>query len=298
MITPPYLQKGDKIAITCPAKSLPHPIDDAVSLLESWGLEVVLGKTVGASFHQYAGTDDLRTHDFQRFLDDPEIKAIIAARGGYGSIRIIDRLDFSSYIKQPKWIAGFSDITVLHSHVHANFEIATIHGQMPLNVPDATGTSLVTLKKALFGENIGYSVSTSPLNKPGYGEGILIGGNLTLLTMLSGSVSEMNFDGKILFIEDVGEYLYSIDRMLWNLKRSGKLARLAGLIVGAFTDSKDNDIPFGKTPQQIIHEHVKDYEYPVCFDFPAGHISDNHALILGKIVNLTVNLTETSLKYS
>lgn len=288
MIQPPYLKAGDKVAITCPAKKLPGDIKDAVKLLESWGLEVILGETVSASFHQYAGTDELRTKDLQRFLDDSSVKAIFAARGGYGTVRIIDALDFSGFVKNPKWVVGFSDITVLHNHIYANYQIQSIHGQMPLSIPDATKYSLETLRKALFGDRLVYSYESSPLNIQGKAQGILMGGNLSLLIALSGSVSEFDYQDKILFIEDVGEYLYSLDRMMWNLKRAGKLAALKGLIAGGFTGLKDNEIPFGKTAEEIICEHVKDYGYPVCFNFPAGHISDNHALVLGKEVYLNV----------
>jgi muramoyltetrapeptide carboxypeptidase len=296
-MTPPYLQKGDTVAITCPAKKLPHQITDAVKLLESWGLKVLLGETVEASYHQFAGDDELRAKDFQRFLDDDSVKAIFAARGGYGTIRIIDDLDFSGFRDQPKWIIGFSDITVLHSHIFANYQVQTIHGQMPLTIPDGTKTSLETLRKALFNESFDYNFPASTENIHGGAEGTLIGGNLMLLVMMAGSVSEMDYEGKILFIEDVGEYFYSIDRMMWNLKRAGKLSKLKGLIVGSFTDMKDNDIPYGQTVEEIIREHVQEYNYPVCFNFPAGHVDDNQALILGKTVNLVVNQQQVHITY-
>jgi muramoyltetrapeptide carboxypeptidase len=285
-MTPPYLKKGDTVAITCPAKKLPHEITDAVRLLESWGLNVLLGETVSASCNQFAGDDTLRTKDFQRFLDDKSVKAIFAARGGYGTIRIIDNIDFQDFASSPKWIIGFSDITVLHSHIFAQYGVQSIHGQMPLTIPDGTKESLETLRKALFNEAVDYRYESSFVNKTGEASGVLIGGNLTLLVMMAGSVSEMDYSEKILFIEDVGEYLYSLDRMMWNLKRAGKLAELKGLIVGGFTELKDNDIPFGQTAAEIIQEHVKDYDFPVCYDFPAGHIENNHALIFGKTVNL------------
>jgi muramoyltetrapeptide carboxypeptidase len=297
MVAPPYLQPGDKIAITCPAKNLPGPITEAVELIESWGLEVILGETVSSSHHQFAGTDVLRTRDFQRFLDDTSVKAIIAARGGYGTIRIIDQLDFSSFVKNPKWIVGFSDITVLHSHIHANYHIQTLHGQMPLVIPEGTKTSLETLRKGLFGHNLSYQYESTASNIEGRCEGVLIGGNLTLLVMMSGSNSEMNFKDKILFIEDVGEYIYSIDRMMWNLRRSGKLAQLKGMIVGGFTGLKDFDVPFGQTAEEVIFDSVKDYGFPVCFNFPAGHISDNHALYLGRVVDLNVETNFVNLNY-
>jgi len=297
MITPPYLKKGDRIAITCPAKSLPGEITSAIRLLESWGLEVVLGDTVTASHHQFAGDDELRTKDLQRFLDDKTVKAIIAARGGYGTIRIVDKLDFTSFLHEPKWIVGFSDITVLHSHIHATCNVQTIHGQMPLNVPDGTKPSLESLRKALFGESINYSYKPSKPGRSGSATGKLIGGNLTLLVMMSGSISDMSFRDKILFIEDVGEYYYSIDRMLWQLKRAGKLSELKGLIIGGFTDMKDNAIPFGESIHEIIMSHVKEYDYPVAFDFPAGHIPDNHALIFGRDTKMDVTESDVSLRF-
>jgi muramoyltetrapeptide carboxypeptidase len=286
---PPPLKKGDKIGITCPAKKLPSPMTDAIKLLQAWGLEVVLGETIEASYHQFAGDDDLRARDLQRFIDDDSIKAIIAARGGYGTIRMIDKVDFSRFAENPKWLVGFSDITVLHTHLFANYGAQTIHGQMPVNIPDASARSLETLRKALFGEELSYQFHSNALNRSGESSGILVGGNLSLLLAVSGSISDLDYTGKILFIEDVGEYLYAIDRMFRNLKRAGKLQHLAGLIVGGFTDAKDNDIPFGQTVPEIIMEVVKEYDYPVCFDFPAGHIPDNCSLILGKMLNLSVN---------
>jgi muramoyltetrapeptide carboxypeptidase len=296
-LQPPYLKKGDKIAITCPAKKLPNPMTDAISLLQSWGLEVVLGETVDASYHQFAGDDDLRAKDLQRFIDDDSIKAIVAARGGYGTMRMIDKVDFSNFAANPKWLIGFSDITVLHTHLFANYQAQTIHGQMPINIPDASAHSLETLRRALFGEDLHYHINTHTLNRVGDASGILVGGNLSLLVAVAGSVSDLDYDGKILFIEDVGEYLYSIDRMMRNLKRAGKLSRLKGLIVGGFSEVKDNDIPFGQTVPEIIMEVVKEYNYPVCFDFPAGHIPDNCSLILGKTLNLSVKQTQVKVKY-
>ena len=287
-LIPPFLKTGDKIAITCPAKKLPAPMNDAVKLLQSWGLEVVLGETVETSYHQFAGDDDLRARDLQRFIDDDSIKAIIAARGGYGTIRMIDKVDFSRFAQNPKWLVGFSDITILHTHLFANYNAQTIHGQMPVNIPDASAYSLETLRKALFGEELSYQFTSHDLNRSGETSGILIGGNLSLLVAVSGSVSDLDYTDKILFIEDVGEYLYAIDRMMRNLKRAGKLKHLKGFIVGSFTDVKDNDIPFGQTVPEIIMDVVKEYDYPVCFDFPAGHIPDNCSLVLGKMLNLKV----------
>ncbi|MFD2144540.1 S66 peptidase family protein [Mucilaginibacter antarcticus] len=263
-------------------------MDDAVALLQSWGLEVVLGETVTASYHQFSGDDELRARDMQRFIDDDSIKAIFAARGGYGTVRMIDQVDFSRLATNPKWLIGFSDITLLHAHLFANYGLQSIHGQMPVNIPDASAASLKSLKKALFGEEVSYQFQSHSINKPGEATGIVIGGNLSLLISAIGSVSDPDYNSKILFIEDVGEYLYAVDRMMRTLKRAGKLKKLAGIIVGGFTDIKDNDIPFGQTVPEIILDIVKDYDYPVCFDFPAGHIPDNRAVIFGKTAVLAV----------
>lgn len=294
----PYLKKGDKIAITCPAKKLPRPMDEAVKVLESWGLEVVQGETLLASYHQFAGDDELRANDLQKFIDDDSIKAIIAARGGYGTIRMVDMVDYIRLAANPKWIIGFSDITVLHSHLHANYGLQTIHGQMPVNVPDASSQSLISLKKALFGEAVIYNFKSHSHNRGGEAAAQVIGGNLSLLIAVLGSVSDMNYNGKILFLEDVGEYLYSIDRMLHTLKRAGKLSNLAGLIIGGFTELKDNDIPFGFTVPDMVMNLVKEYNYPVCFDFPAGHIPDNHAIIFGKTLYLKVEDHQVNASYT
>jgi muramoyltetrapeptide carboxypeptidase len=268
---------------------------DAIKLLQSWGLDVVLGETVEASYHQFAGDDDLRAHDLQRFIDDDSIKAIIAARGGYGTVRMIDQVDFSRLAQTPKWLVGFSDITVLHTHLFTNYSLASIHGQMPVNIPDASAYSLETLRMALFGAELVYQIPSNSLNRSGEGTGVLVGGNLSLLIAISGSVSDLDYRGKILFIEDVGEYLYAIDRMMRCLLRAGKLKSLRGLIVGGFTDVKDNDIPFGQSVPEIIMEVVKEYDYPVCFDFPAGHIPNNCSLIFGKSLHLSVNNMGTAL---
>jgi muramoyltetrapeptide carboxypeptidase len=285
---PPYLKVGDKIAIVCPAKKLPAGIEDALEVFKTWGLQVVVGHSVYASENQFAGSDALRTADLQHFLDDPEIKAIVAARGGYGTIRIIDELDFTAFELQPKWIVGFSDITVLLSHLLANLNTMSIHGQMPYTFNHATPESLVSLKKALFGEFVEYTIESPAPNRSGIAEGVLIGGNLTLLAMVEGSVSEMDYTDKILFLEEVGEQEYAIDRMMRMLRRSGKLASLKGIIVGAFTEIDTEKIPFGHSPEEIIMDLVKDYDYPVCFNFPVGHIDDNRALVLGKEIRLTI----------
>ena len=294
---PPYLKKGDKIALVCPAKKLPKSIDKAIALLTEWGLEVVVGESVYASHHQFAGTDELRAADIQHFLDDSSIKAIIAGRGGYGTIRIIDALDFTQFNLHPKWIVGFSDITVLLSHIIAQSEIQCIHGQMPYTFEESTFEALDSLRKALFGEKQTYVYESEFNNRPGEADGLLIGGNLTLITMLQGSASEMNFDNKILFLEDVGEHEYSIDRMLRMLKRAGKLANLNGLIIGAFNEIEAEKISFGQTVDEVIWDIVKEYDYPVCFNFPTGHIENNLSMVLGAEVSLKTETNNVQFRY-
>lgn len=294
---PPYLKKGDKIALVCPAKKLPKPIDQAIAQLESWDLKVVVGESVYASHHQFAGTDALRTKDIQRFLDDPSIKAIISGRGGYGTIRIIDDLDFTEFNKNPKWLVGFSDITVLLSHLIAQCNCQCIHAQMPYTFDESTPEALSSLKKALFGEKQTYSYQSLFKNRAGEASGILIGGNLSLLTMVQGSVSEMDFTDKILFLEDVGEQEYGIDRMLRMLKRAGKLKNLKGLILGAFTEIEEEKIPFGQTADEVAWDLVQEYDYPVCFNFPTGHIDNNLSMVLGAEVNLKVEVNNVQFKY-
>ncbi len=300
MVTPEYLKVGDTIAIVATARKISkEELAPAVSTFESWGLKVVFGKNLFGQDNQYSGTDAEREADLQCMLDDTNVKAIISARGGYGTVRIIDVLDFSNFVSNPKWIVGYSDITVLHSDINARFGIETIHATMPINFPkDGTSNSATeTLRKALFGEPLSYSFETDKshgsLLRKGTAEGELVGGNLSLLYALSGSVSDIDTSGKILFIEDLDEYLYHIDRMMMQLDRAGKLKNLAGLIVGGMNDMKDNTVPFGKTVEEIIADAVKKYKYPVCFGFPAGHIPDNRALILGRKVNLSVAETTT-----
>jgi muramoyltetrapeptide carboxypeptidase len=293
---PAHLKKGDKIAIGYPAKILPGDINSAIAILEQWGLEVVLGENVYAQHHQFAGSDAQRTKDLQTFLDDPGIRAIIASRGGYGTIRIIDDLDFTRFKEDPKWVIGFSDLTILLSHLLAALNTQSIHGQMPKTFEEASPESLESLRKVLFGEPLSYEYSSELRNRQGEAKGILIGGNLTLLINSEGSPSAIDYTDKILFLEDVGEQEYAIDRMMRMLKRSGKLSRLKGLIIGAFTGIKIEDIPFGSSPEQLIMEIVQEYDYPVCFNFPVGHIDDNRAMIIGKTVELCVEQDSVSLK--
>ena len=296
MITPPHITRGDRIVIVAPAGKIDRVVVDfAKEKMDSWGLNVVLGEHLSNQHFQYAGTDKDRLSDFQKVLDDESIKAILCARGGYGLIRIVDQLDFSNFHKHPKWIIGFSDITILHSFVQSNLGIETLHATMATGLKE--DVSAETLRTSLFGEPLSYELDTHPLSKPGDTKGILTGGNLAILCSLIGSVSDIDTEGKILFIEDVGEYLFRLDRMMWTLKRAGILDKLAGLIVGDFNDMKDNDDPFGKTAYEIISEAVEAYDYPVSFGFPAGHEKDNRALILGREVTLIINDDTTSLNF-
>jgi len=289
---PPYLQKGDTVAIVATARKISmEELQPAIDIINSWGLKVVLSKNIFCIDNQFAGTDEERAVDMQWALDDANIKAVICARGGYGTVRIVDKLDFTNFVKHPKWIVGYSDITVLHQHINQNFGIASLHATMPINFTK-NEEATESLRKALFGEELNYTVPAHVLNRSGEASGELIGGNLSLIYALCGSKSDIDTKGKILFIEDLDEYLYHIDRMMMNLKRSGKLQVLAGLIVGGMSDMKDNTIPFGKTAEEIILDAVKEYDFPVCFDFQAGHIDRNLALVMGGVVKLEVNMLE------
>lgn len=288
MIIPPYLKKGDTIAIVATArKNIDDNLKPAISWLHSWGLEVVIGKTIGLDHNQLAGTDEERAADFQTQLDNPNIKAIWCVRGGYGTVRMIDLLDWTKFKQNPKWIVGFSDVTVLHSHLN-NLGFASIHGIMPVS-SKATEEAKESLRKALFGEPLEYTVPCDKMNRYGKAKGELVGGNLSILFSLLGSPSAVNCDAKILFIEDLDEYLYHIDRMMMNLKRNGCLESLKGIIVGGMTKMHDNEIPWGKNALEIIDDVTKKYNIPIIYNFPAGHMADNHALILGKQVTLEAN---------
>ena len=296
MIAPPFLKKNDTVAIVSTARKVSFKeIQPAINLLNSWGLQVVLGKTIGLKYNQFAGTDAQRAEDFQEMLDNSNIKAIWCARGGYGTVRIIDLLDFSNFKNNPKWIIGFSDITVLHSHIY-NLGYQTIHATMPLLVKENTKKALQTLKLCLFGALPSYTIKSSRFNKLGLATGELIGGNLSVIYSLLGSPTNINTNGKILFLEDLDEYLYHIDRMLQNLKRNGVFKDLNGLIIGGMSQMHDNKVPFGKNAAQIILDSVSTYNFPVVFNFPAGHIKNNNALVFGKKVQLRCAAT-THLNY-
>ena len=289
MITPPHLQKGDTVAILATArKNLDDNLKPAIDLLKSWGLNVVIGSTIGLDNNQLAGTDEQRAADFQQQLNNPNIKAIWCVKGGYGTVRMIDLLDFTAFKKNPKWIVGFSDVTVLHNHLNT-LGFKSIHGIMPVTVAKATPEAIETLRIALFGEKLKYEIDPFMMNRPGKATGELVGGNLSILYSLFGSPSAIDCTDKILFIEDLDEYLYHIDRMMINLKRNGCLESIKGIVVGSMTKMKDNDIPWGKNAIEIIEDVTKTYNIPVLYNFPAGHIQDNRSLILGDIVTINVN---------
>lgn len=303
-IIPPYLKAGDMIGITSPAGFiLREGIIPAATLMQQWGFRIRAGYTIGKKYFTYGGTDEERLQDFQQMLDDPQIKAIMCARGGYGAVRVIDKLDWTKFKANPKWIIGFSDITVIHCHLNRQLGVASIHSKMCNSFPDVWDqaadlqkNTIISIQKALTGEKMQYTAPASTYNRAGTASGSLVGGNLKTLESLAGSASDIKTDGKILFVEDTGEYLYSIDRMFWNLKRSGKLSKLAGLIVGGIKIKQDApDEYFGKTVYEIVSERVKEYNYPVCFDFPVGHQIDNFALKCGVRHKLQVSASGTTL---
>jgi muramoyltetrapeptide carboxypeptidase len=289
MILPPNLQKGDTVALISTARKIDvSHLEFVLHILNSWGLEVIQGKNLLSSFHQFAGTDEERANDLQYAINDTKCKAIFCFRGGYGTVRIIEKIDFSPLLKQPKWIVGYSDVTALHNTLN-KMGLASLHASMPVNFNTNTSEALLSLKNALYGNSNQFTFEAHPLNRLGETKGELIGGNLSMLLSLSGTKYDINTIGKILVLEDLDEYLYHIDRMLWNLKLGGKLENLQGLIIGGFTDMHDNTVPFGMDAYQIISEAVKEYSFPVCFHFPFGHIDDNRALIIGKEAKLLVS---------
>ena len=285
----PNLKPGDTIAFVSSARKISRDeLVFAKTQVESWGLKVVFGKNLFQEENQFAGTETQRTQDLQDALDNENVKAILFVRGGYGSVQIVDSIDWTSFQKNPKWIIGFSDITVFHSHIQQNFAVPTLHAAMPITFANNTESSLENLRKILFGEKISYQIDTHPLNRVGVMNAEIVGGNLSILYSLLGSESQMNTDGKILFIEDLDEYLYHIDRMMQALKRAGMLKNLAGLIVGGMSEMNDNTIPFGKTAEEIISEAVSEYDFPVAFEFPAGHVDDNNPIVFGEKMQFEV----------
>jgi muramoyltetrapeptide carboxypeptidase len=297
MIAPPYLQKGDTVAIVSTArKNLEDNLKPTIDLLEGWGLKVKIGKTIGLNHHQLAGTDEQRAEDFQEQMDNPNIKAIWCVRGGYGTVRMIDKLDFSKFKENPKWIIGFSDVTVLHSHLN-RLGVQSIHGIMPVSVPRASDDAKNSLCAALFGDALSYEVDCDALNHNGKATGELVGGNLSILYSLLGSPSAIDCEDKILFFEDLDEYLYHIDRMMMNMKRNGCLSNLKGIIIGSLTDMKDNEIPWGKNAYEIVEDAVKELKIPIVYNFPAGHIRDNRTLIFGRRISLEVTPETTKVVF-
>ncbi len=288
---PPYLKPGNTIGILCPSGYMPYEkAVTAIETLTEWGFQVIPGKTLGSQFHYFSGTDEDRLDDLQGMMDDKNMKAIMCARGGYGMGRIIDKINFKKFIRNPKWIIGFSDITVLQSHIFSQYKIASLHAPMAaaFNDGECINQYVQSLRDALIGRKATYTCEGHAFNKKGKASGILVGGNLSLLAHLTGTSSGLKTKNKILFIEDVGEYIYNIDRMMYQMKRSGKLESLAGLIVGGFTDMKDTNISFGKSAEEVIKDIVKEYDYPVCFNFPVSHNKENYALKIGVEYKLNV----------
>ena len=298
MIRPSFLQAGDRVGVVAMASKVSYPsLEEGLRILrEDWELDVVEGHTLYSHYNQFAGTDEQRRQDLQHMLDDPSIKAIFSARGGYGSSKIIDTLRFQKFKKSPKWLVGFSDITAVHCHLHRlGFE--SLHATMPkLFGQEGAENALESLRKALWGEPLMYDVPAHPYNRNGNAAATVVGGNLCLLAHLLGSRSEIDTRGKILFIEDVEEYYYNLDRMMVQLKRARKLDQLAGIVVGQFTDLKDNEsASFGKNHFEIISDYVQEFDYPVAFDFPVGHVADNRAMVVGRHALLEVTSENTRL---
>lgn len=299
---PSYLKVGDTIAIVATAGIIKDksPILKAKELAESWGLNVIIGKNTFNQENHFAGTDAERLNDFQQALNNKNVKAIWCARGGYGTVRIIDDVDFSAFKKSPKWIIGYSDITVLHSHIH-NLGFETLHAILGTSTEfneEKNKPSIESFKKALFGEPLTYSIKESKYNKIGHVKGQLVGGNLSILQSLLGSKSSIDTKNKVLFIEEIGEYHYQIDRMIYALKRAGYFDNCKGLIVGGMTKIRKNTTPWGQTIEELILDATKEYNFPILFDFPAGHDIENNAMILGREIDLYVTKEFSVVKFS
>ncbi|MCE3227683.1 MAG: putative MccF-like protein (microcin resistance) [Bacteroidetes bacterium] len=296
MLSPSYLKKGDTVVLIATArKTSVELIQPAIDILHGWGLKTELGPHIFNASNQFSGTDEERTESLQWALDHKTARAILITGGGYGTVRIIDKVNFKQFQKNPKWLIGYSDVTILHNRLK-NLKISSLHATMAFQFLRSREATL-SLRDALFGKKISYSIPSHELNRKGIAEGEIVGGNLSILYAVSGSVDDITTKDKILFLEDLDEYLYHIDRMMMQLKRSGKLKHLKGLIVGGMSDMKDNTIPFGKTAEEIIMDAVKEYNYPVCFNFPAGHLEDNRAIYFGKKAKLNVTKNKVSLTY-
>lgn len=297
-IRPPALTTGDTIAIVCTARKITtDELQPAIAEITSRGFKVRLGDTINLADNQFGGTDAQRIADMQQQLDDPEVKAILCARGGYGTVRLLDQLDFSVFVQSPKWIIGYSDVTALHAHINQNYGVQTLHASMPVNFSTNTANALNSLFQAITTQVPNIQAPAYALNRVGEASGRLIGGNLSVLYSIAGSTSDMDTDGAILLLEDLDEYLYHIDRMMMQLKRAGKLDKLAGLVIGGMTDMNDNTIPFGHTAVDIIRQQVERYNYPVGFNFPIGHLDDNRAVLLGATVKLSVTNAGSQLAF-
>ena len=297
---PPYLQPGDTIGIVCPAGYMdPEKAQTCINTLKQWGFNIKIGKTLGSNSQNYfSGTDQERLEDFQQMLDDDAVNAILFGRGGYGLGRIIDQIKFKKFRKQPKWLIGYSDITLLHAHIFSNYKILTLHSPMAAAFNDGAAEEkyVLSLRDVLNGNKSLFETGPNELNKQGEAKGRLVGGNLALLAHIVGTSSDINTSGRLLFLEDIGEYLYNVDRMLYQLKRSGKFDKLSGLIIGGFTEMKDTERPFGKTIYEIIHEIIKDADYPICFGFPVSHGKENYPLKIGGRYKLKVGKDNVILK--
>ena len=289
---PAPLKKGDTIGLICPAGFMANQkAQTCIDTLINWGYKVMVGSLLGsASENYFSGTDQQRLQELQGMLDNESVKAILCARGGYGVSRIVDDLDLKTFKKHPKWIIGFSDITLLHAHIYSDCKVGGIHAPMAaaFNGGAADGEYILSLKTMLAGKKNKYACSVNSLNIPGICVGELIGGNLSLLVHAIGSPSDLKTKNKILFLEDTGEYIYAIDRMFYQLKRAGKLNDLAGLIIGGFTEIKDTERPFGKSVYEAIKDVLTDVKYPVCFGFPVSHGPENYALKIGANYHLAV----------
>jgi muramoyltetrapeptide carboxypeptidase len=301
MLMPKPLKPGDKIGIVAPSRKVTFSdLEEAINLLNQWGYEVVLGENIYDEHHQFAGYDEIRASEFEQMICNPDINAILCARGGYGTVRLLEKLTPEIIRLHPKWVIGYSDITVLHSYFNKIIGCETIHGSMPSNCLKETAGNGTwkNLRQILSGELPAYKIAAHPLNKTGQAEGMLVGGNLSVLFSLRGTFCDIETDNRILFIEDLDEYLYHIDRMMMNLRIAGKLKKLKGLIVGSMSDMKDNTIPFGKDAYEIVADAVSDYNFPVLFGFPAGHCEPNLPVILGRKIRLVVDEVEANVNFS
>ncbi|MDO5989382.1 LD-carboxypeptidase [Flavivirga amylovorans] len=302
LIQPPYLKAGDTVAIVAPSgvlKNRTKEVQQAKALLKSWGLHAVVGKHVFSQANHFAGTDDERCEDFQNALDDPKISAIWCARGGYGTVRILDKLDYTKFKQNPKWLIGYSDITALHNQVH-NVGVQSIHAMMCTSLQDDLGSikeTLSTFKDAIFGKSLSYTLEGSKYNKTGHVLAPVVGGNLTMLHTMLGSKTSIDTTGKILFIEEIGEYKYHIDRMLQSLKRAGYFKNCKGVIVGDMTKLRKNTTLWGASIEQLILDALSDYNFPIVFNMPAGHEKDNRAMILGKTIKLTIGKERSTIVF-